>query len=231
MSPVRLGIIAAGLAIGLSACGGPVHPPLARTPGHVGETVLFDATAHPAKPRPTAPIAAAHSPTPSATPASPTPTRTESPSWPTSSGGAGAGAAPAATAPRPTPAPTRAPASTPPTPEPTPAAGPIDSGPLPTLNWDVNGSLVSGTSFAQTFTYPAGGYTTGPTITTRWGNYSICATSTVQTATTLGGGAITWGSVETYSACGPNQSFQAISLSGDHITSEVITVTLSWYPQ
>lgn len=231
MSRVWLVITAAGLAIGLSACGGTAHPPLTRTPRHEGETVLFDATAHPAKPRPTALAGEAHSPTPSATPASPKHTRTSSPSRPTSNGGAGAGTAPVAATPRPTPVPTRAPASPPPTPKPTPATGPIDSGPLPTLTWDVNGSLVSGTSFAQTFTYPAGGYTTGPTITTRWGNYSMCATSTVKTTVAMGGGTISWGTSETYSACGTNQSFQAVSLNGDNITSEVITVTLSWYPQ
>lgn len=227
MRRVILAIMATGLATGLAACGAPPQVPTASTHGHLGVTIPATVTAHPATPRVSAT-------TPASTPAlaSPTPTATAQPSHAPSSGGGGARPTPASATPKPTPAST--PVLTPkptPVPTPTPAPGPVQSGPLPTLAWDVNGSVVSGTSFSQTFTYPDGAYTTGPVITTSWGNYSICVTSTVKTETDLGGGDITWGVGQTYEACGPNQSFRAPTSNGQNIVSEIVTATLSWYPQ
>ncbi len=95
-----------------------------------------------------------------------------------------------------------------PTPVPTPT-GPIQSGPLPALTWaavNQGGAPIvsSGTSFSASCTYPPGTYTTGPTVSTSWGNYSLCATET-ETAVT-GNTTFTF----TYETCGVDQSWQGL---------------------
>lgn len=222
MRGILVAIMTAGLATGVAACGVPpkAPPPLSVRPV---TTNLPRVTAHFATPTPSPRETATSVPAL----ARPKPTATAQPSHSASNSGGGAQPAPASPRSQSTPVATPVPT---PVPTPTPAPGPVQSGPLPTLAWDVNGSVVSGTSFSETFTYPDGAYTTGPVITTSWGNYSLCVTSTVKTKTDLGGSFV-WGVGQTSEACGPNQSFQAPTSSGQNIVSEIVTATLSWYPQ